>query len=115
MIAGQQDDGACPGASLEFLQQPLPPLLFWSRFVEQVTRAEHGVHVSTVCQVEDAPNHFEPRPRQAHFLFGRDGGEPQAQVPIGSVEKLECHVDSLLRGHAITNSRSKRRSACGGS
>ena len=67
--------------------------------VEQIACAENRVYSTALGEVENPPHHFEASPRQSFLLLGCHRGESQAEVPVGSVQYLECHVRSVAPVH----------------
>ena len=101
-------------AALELLQHPVPPNVLGLRFVEQVSRAQHRVHVAAFRHVQYPRHHLQPRPGEALLLFALESREAPAEMPVRGVQQGQGHVTlSGSVAHSITNCALNTRSPVG--
>ena len=85
VIAGQQDHGPRPVAVRELTEHAAPPRLVGRRVVEEIARAEHGIDVPALGEIQDPADGVEPRAGELLFLVALEGGETASEVPVGGV------------------------------
>jgi hypothetical protein len=89
MIPRQQEHGAIgPLATLEKLQQPLPPGDVRAWIIEEIASAENGINRIILSDPKDTIHSLNSRPGELLFVFLRERGEPSPQVPIGRMQDL---------------------------
>jgi hypothetical protein len=75
------------------LDEGLPPLGQGERIVEEVARAENGVHAVTLREAEDAREGVDACSCELAFeLLARNVRVAAAKVPVCRVEKLQHDV-----------------------
>ncbi len=84
MIPGEQEYGSIgPLATLEELQEPLPPADVRAWIIEEIAGAENGINRIILSDAKDAIHSLNSRPSELLFIFLRKRGEASPQVPIG--------------------------------
>ena len=105
MVARHEEHRDPERMIVEGLGEPRPEVLGRRRIVEQIARAEHGVHTLAPRHVEDPADHVHTRPGQRLLGLLGKRSKPFPQVPVRRVQKPQHDVFGSSIRKAARNSR----------